>query len=347
MRNNFIYTPSIVIYKIYLFYGIHVRICNLDNKPSKRRMLSMCVADNKVYIFGGVLVAGNAFSRHITQYLNDMYYIDMNIENPNWIEIDRTETTDNIDWPCKRWSHTMNYYDNNIYLIGGSNDTLMYLYVWKYSTIINKWESIEYSDENIPILNKHTSCLYKHYIILFGGTQYNGMRCNDTYVFDIKSEKIFKIECNNKPQKRKRHSMTIINDKIIIYGGLDKHEQALNDLYTINVSDIINNNKPLWIKLDINMPYLYAHNMLSFNNKLIIIGGKDKLGKQGILNDKLIIFNDNDLTKYKTCKINKKYQRYQQQSCIITINNIKCIFLVSGVNADINECNDSIIIYIE
>ena len=344
MRKNFNYSPSIILYLLCKFYGIYIKDINFDNKPSKRRYMGVCNGNNIIYLFGGCAETSRGQnSLYVGSYdcYCDMYYIDMKMDSPKWIEIDLGNNW-NGDWPQSRWGHSLDYCNDSIFLIGGRDPNGISLQeIWEYKIETGNWHSKKH--HNIPGFCEHASCVYNRFIIIFGGRNESKL-----YICDTKTHEIYSIKSLNNPETRDCHSMTTINDTIIMYGGANTDNEALNDIYSINASDIINNNKPIWIKLDINLPSFYAHNMLTYNNKLIIIGGKDKLGLKGKVSKHLIIFNDiNDLKSFTKYKIDKKYQRYLHKSCIIkTKNNVTYLYVINGCNANIEESNDNFIIYI-
>lgn len=269
-------------------------------------------------------------------------------------------SNDNI--PQKRANCTLNYYENNLYLYGGNlsyrgclND------LWKYSIKTNKWKELK----SFKFCQNHESIIYKHNIIFFGG-KYHNRYYNDIYSYNIKQNSWKIIETINKPSQRIGHSLILINDIILIYGGRNKRGIVLNDCYILNISNI--KHKNAWINIDMNIGYLTFHSMTNDKYKIICFGGKniDLIAD----NNLIIIYNINCLINQNQLsilivgylrKIEKKYTfliqnlikfsiqnfvglikieqhlhrinpRYSHKNCPVAVNNKQKILVFGGFN---------------
>ena len=75
--------------------------------------------------------------------------------------------------PLCRSACTLDYYNNDIYLIGG-NKSAQDSDVWIYSIQNNSWVNIPVNIDEFKVnATSHKTVVYKHYIILFGGMGYN------------------------------------------------------------------------------------------------------------------------------------------------------------------------------
>ena len=168
---------------------------------------------------------------------------------------------------------SLNCWNNCLYLFGGyiknygqSNS------LWKYGINGNSWTLIK-SNNKPPQSQFHKCCVYKHYLVLFGGiAQQNGwVGYNEIYLFDTINETWKCMEVNNKPKERYGHGMTIYNEYLIISAGKHADGSCINDSYYININDVINNNSPIWIPIDLSNINFNFHFLLTYDYKYGII----------------------------------------------------------------------------
>ncbi len=131
----------------------------------------------------------------------------------------------------------------------------------------------------------HTLTYMKQYFILIGGNGINGLS-NDAWLIDIAQKELYwlKIQIDNQnmiPCPRLYHSSGICEkgnakDILIVFGGRDQKEQALNDIWGLRKH---RNGKWDWIKAPINnnliMKSRYNHSCVFYGSLMIIIGGKN------------------------------------------------------------------------
>ena len=243
----------------------------------------------------------------------------------------------------------MNYYDENLYLFGGSIDKNTFSNeLWKYSINENIWYNIV-TGYDTPTCSGHRMVTFKNYLILFGGyTMINKkwMCYNNIYIYDCDKKMWNKIECNNKPLARYQHAMCIVNNNLIINGGLDINDKQLNDMYSISINNIINNNSPEWIKINNNIPPLFGHLMLFNEHKLYFFGGKNKSNGHYISNHGLLIYDDNNFNTTAICKTDGANRRCSHNGCIIHLNGKDYIFIFGGFN-ERRTFHEAILIYIQ
>ena len=188
--------------------------------------------------------------------------------------------------------------------------------------------------------------IYKEYLILFGGiNNINGTwkGYNDIYIYDCDNNIWNKFECNNKPRKRYWHGMCIVNSKLIVYGGLDVDDVHVNDTYSINVDNIINNNRPTWITVNTNIPPLCAHLLLFNQDKLYCFGGENQNRRKHTENNDLLIYDTNTKNAHQ---IKEVKPRSGHNGCVIHWNNMDCIFVFGGAKSQ-NWLNDTFLICIQ
>ena len=175
--------------------------------------------------------------------------------------------------PYLREGLTLNYCYNCLYVFAGKDGYRYYNDVWCYRLDKRFWDEIIDTHDNTGVRPNprynHTCVVYREYIILFGGkgTINNKSKdlkyFNDIWMFNTTSNRWKEIKYDISdgiyPCGREGHSMNIINDNIFIIGGQSMDNYILNDVYCINAKNIINDNKPHWIKVDIKMPHLHKH----------------------------------------------------------------------------------------
>lgn len=247
-------------------------------------------------------------------------------QNTKWTQLKKQQT-----WPGKRGEHTLNYYNNNIYMFGGCDDGDNYHNsLWVYNIKTNKWINQQHKSKNninIPKVAYHKTVIFNDNIILFGGKDDNYDHYNDIYIYNIKDNIWHKIICNNKPPKRQQHGMAISNKKLVIQGGLDDDDNALNDMYIININDIINDEKnKTWIKINTINHKVYSHLFLSFKQtKILCFGGYP-------YNNNLFIYQDIKKSNKQTVQIKNIKPRREHNGCLVTVNDTIYMFVMGGYN---------------
>ena len=227
-----------------------------------------------------------------------MFIVDK--EPKKWIKIKKRG---NI-WPGKLASTQLVYNNGNIYLFGGIDNDGTTNGFYFYNIKTKKWSEID--NWNKP--NKccgHQMKYYSNHLILFGGVG-NIAYYNDIYIYSINECWWQKIDCKNKPKKRCYHNICINNEYLIISGGISKNKKGtfiLNDMYIININDILNYNSPKWIKLNTYFDRLHGHSLFSYKHKLICFGG---LNSKNILKNNLTTYIDGNNFVERYSNINSK-----------------------------------------
>ena len=220
--------------------------------------------------------------------------------------------------------------------------------LWKYNINSNKWNKMN-TTYNPPKCNQHRVITYKNYLILFGGfnkIDNKPVGSNDLYIYDCDNNIWNKIECINKPLARCFHGMCIVNKYLIIHAGQDINHKVLNDMYSIDINDIIINNSPKWIKVNNNIPPIVGHLMLGYKNRLYCFGGESKNWTYFRNND-LRIYNFMDFNTGTLHKISKIDKRCLHNGCIIHLNNHDYIFVFGGMCTPRYRYNDAFLICVQ
>ena len=181
--------------------------------------------------------------------------------------------------PKRMWC-TLNYYNNSLYLYGGYGNNTYSNEMYGYSINNHNWEEINHYYYTPPGTIKHKTVMYKHYIILFGGLFNdinNDTECfNDIYTFNTMTNAWNRVDCINKPQPRCDHGMTIMDDHLIIHGGINQDSRVLSDIYHINLSHVTSPNlntseKPIWYPIYGDNPPIWGHVLFKDRSKYVNI----------------------------------------------------------------------------
>ena len=175
--------------------------------------------------------------------------------------------------PTERHGSTLEYYGHKLYMFGGAiKSRVRSNTLWIYYIKRKEWRMIK-NDFKLPKVGNHRTVVYGKYMFLFGGLNFDVMVgkwiCyNDLYLLNMETLKWTLIDCSNKPIGRRSHGMILVGHHILIHGGADVKDNVYDDCYIINVNDVINKRNPKWIKIEIDLPTLMSHTMISHNNQL-------------------------------------------------------------------------------
>ena len=183
--NNKIMSSELYLFDMRDKYWLKI---DSNKSPQGRAAHASATMKNKVVYYGGLT--------NIGQYADDnLLLLEINenvITDAKWRRIPKKGKT-----PGKRYGHTMEYLNHNLFLYGGSFYSEQYKKVinlndiWIFDTNCYEWTQLkeEYNDNSVSARVYHTFCLY------------------------------------NKINRE--------NDTIVLYGGRDPHNRSLNDLYEL------------------------------------------------------------------------------------------------------------------
>ncbi|CAO3640182.1 unnamed protein product [Mucor fragilis] len=218
------------------FYVLHTntrqwsRVRTKGRLPTERAGHSTCVSDDGVmYIFGG------HFQR---KYLNDLCAFNVK-EYPakaEW-EFIRVEN----QGPTPRSGHISVIYDKKLYIFGGINASHLYNDIWYFDLVTHVWHQIS-AVGYIPAPREScAAALVDDTIYIFGGRGLNGCGLGDLCAFRIKSQRWYMFQSMGAPPSpRYGLSMTVIHNKIYVFGG-DSVTGKTDDsayVYTLDCSKI-------------------------------------------------------------------------------------------------------------
>ncbi|KAL7751311.1 Kelch repeat-containing protein 3 [Sorochytrium milnesiophthora] len=205
---------------------------------------------NELIFFGGEYYDGNK-----CEFYNDLFRY--NIEKGEWKRI----TSPNSPGP--RSSHQVVITpQGTLFLFGGEfasrNETQFFHYkalppllcdFWTFDLKTNKWDRMELKVKPSP-RSGHRMCLWKHYIVLFGGfydTYVQTKYFDDLWLFDLQEYKWIQVDIPGttpKPSPRSGFQLFTYRDTVFLYGGYYKQfikgERAKGvvhtDLWTLKMS---------------------------------------------------------------------------------------------------------------
>ena len=184
--------------------------------------------------------------------------------------------------------------NNKLYVCGGLTMNILEMSLWCLNLEGLEWNKIIQKDHSHNRFG-HTATVFQNKIYFFGGRTKNesGFSFQDFEIFSITEGVYYKPNFGkiNNPQTRRNHIAELINEHILIHGGITENNEILNDCYILNLSLL------KWYKANINKmrpgPKLYGH-----TSSLVI-------PRQHLLSKKLTIYTYPD-TEVVNCRIKQK-----------------------------------------
>lgn len=189
----------------------------IGKKPSGRYghtigVIAIMNFDSKIYLYGG--------------QLDDVVYNDLAVFNlssfrrPD-VQWEWVIPADNIR-PPPLTNHTMDVYDNKLWLFGGSTGQKLTNDLWVFDPLSDKWDKPKTFGAIPPPLEEHASVVHKDCLIVHGGKNIQGDALSDVYFLNLVTKTWFKMPSNYAlhPQGKFGHTLsTIKGDKLLILGG--------------------------------------------------------------------------------------------------------------------------------
>ena len=205
-----------------------VTITTVD-QPSPRSNFTMTALPNgDMLMFGGEFCDGSG-----TVVYNDMFR--WNVEKGEWRQIESPNT------PPPRCSHQAVYHNEKLYVFGGEYATLdqfhHYRDMWQLDIKTHSWTELAPCGECPSARSGHRMCVWRGYIVLFGGfyEQKRDMHWyNDTYIYSFQEETWRKVQQKplaQIPRVRSGHQLVLhtTEDCMYMYGGFSKEKLAVQD----------------------------------------------------------------------------------------------------------------------
>ncbi|GKT17492.1 hypothetical protein ADUPG1_011112, partial [Aduncisulcus paluster] len=238
----------------------------------EKRFLHTCVSHrNNMYLFGG----------QSSSHLDNLWKYDTSTRK--WNKIVGMSLS-------HRSSHSACVIDDCMYIVAGETRQHFVNDVWAYHFLDNRWERIDgrmKTHLKPPVRSGHACIAKNNKIYMFGGSirqDDTKMYGSDLWSFDPSTNIWESIEVDISPMARYGHTMTVVNNKIYMFGGFSG--QYCGDLWELSIVELesgIEHGK--WEQISVSGPTPTARQMhasCAHNGELYISGGR---GFEGVLSD--------------------------------------------------------------
>jgi hypothetical protein len=165
-----------------------------------------------------------------------------NMSESLWIADTNTAVSELANVPALRYGHTSLVAQQSVFIWGGMSSNQQVLGdVWQLSLVNMTWSNVT---SNAPRLVGHSSIIYSQWIVSCFGRNHDNKVHRKCHVLDslTGSSHGFAYNSDIRPLARAWATLTLpINSTTaIMYGGQSKNGSLLNDLWTLDVSDLPN-----------------------------------------------------------------------------------------------------------
>ncbi|WWC85441.1 uncharacterized protein L201_000304 [Kwoniella dendrophila CBS 6074] len=170
-------------------------------------------------------------------------------------------------------AHTTTLVGEKLFIFGGGDGPSYSNEVWILDTTTHRFSRPTIGTPKTPIpppRRAHTTVLYKHYLVIFGGG--NGQAAlNDVWALDVSDiNNLSWHEWKTKgdiPQKKGYHTSNLVGDKMIVFGGSDGHA-SFADIHVLNLQTRV------WTLITTDVKHnRLSHTSTQVGSYLFIIGG--------------------------------------------------------------------------
>ncbi|XP_077412460.1 uncharacterized protein LOC144043083 isoform X2 [Vanacampus margaritifer] len=198
--------------------------------PSKRWSHSMCLSDPDT----AILIGGETSEQNSCK--DSLWKLEL--DNDFWYPV--SSSTSGPAPPCTR-GHSATYdpESKSIFVYGGLREGQRYSELYILNTLKWKWNLVK-AKGNVPTLAYHSAVFYKKELFVFGGINASQSSVekscsNALYIFNPEFQLWYKpIVDGVKPLPRFGHSITLLSQRLIIFGGR-KTATYLNDLHILDL----------------------------------------------------------------------------------------------------------------
>jgi hypothetical protein len=218
-------------------------LVSLSPSPVSLRNAKSLIHDNKVYIYGGIDTNNNP-SMVISIY---------DIASDTW----STATG-----PAENYGHSISKFNNLLISIGGNNGTVNHTNIYTYNLDTGNTNDYPVTDTDTLYGTSH---IYNNELYYIGGKNQSGIS-NKMVIF--KDLPIFQNkEVLETPFRLHKHGSCIIDNYLVVYGGIDENEKPSNKIYIFNLVT------RTWNKYKTITEPRYGHCLLNIDNEPFVIGG--------------------------------------------------------------------------
>lgn len=190
-----------------------VRLATKGVGPSERYGHTAVLVGHEMWVFGGCDVAGRFF--------NDLFVLDL--DTNVWTCI--LPGADGGDWPMARHFHGAAAVGSSFFVFFGKSNGYMND-VHRFDTAARKWQKIECECEDQPSRRYGHSVVECHGdVLVFGGFDDFGLRCNDLWLFEVLSGSsgrwTLMRHLQSEAPEALHHGATASEGSMIVWGGMD------------------------------------------------------------------------------------------------------------------------------
>lgn len=148
--------------------------------------------------------------------------------------------------PSAREGSTLVRFQNKGILFGGFTGNQKMNDVWTLNTSKWFWQPIVQQPEEAPKSGRygHTANIYQNNkMVVFGGQRKNflgskGYRenFNDIWIMNLLTYEWKHVMTQNFIEQRKNHAAVLFQDRLVVYGGIDKYNQYLSEVQEFNLT---------------------------------------------------------------------------------------------------------------
>ncbi|CAJ1073619.1 probable serine/threonine-protein kinase DDB_G0272254 [Xyrichtys novacula] len=198
--------------------------------PSKRWSHTMCLSDPDT----AILIGGETAEQN---YCKDSLW-KLELDNDFWFPM--TSSSLGPAPPCA-CGHSATYDPDSksVFVYGGLMKDQCYSELYILNTLTWKWRLVK-ARGNVPNLAFHSAAFYKKELFVFGGVKPSHLSeekscSNVLYIFNPEYELWYQpIVEGDRPLPRYGHSVTLMSQKLIIFGG-QRTATYLNDLHVLDL----------------------------------------------------------------------------------------------------------------
>ncbi|THU68734.1 hypothetical protein C4D60_Mb08t06980 [Musa balbisiana] len=253
------------------------------------------VGKSKVVVFGGFADK---------RFLDDIAVYD--IENRLWFTPECTGSgSDEQVGPSPRAFHVAVAIDCNMFIFGGRSGGKRMGDFWMLDTDIWQWSELtSYGDLPSPREFAAASAIGNRKIVMYGG--WDGKKwLSDVYILDTISLEWTELSITGSvPQPRCGHSATMVEKRLLIFGGRGGGGPIMSDLWALKGLIDEENETPGWTQLKLpgqNPSPRCGHTVTSGGHYLLLFGGHGTggwLSRYDIYhNDCIILDRDDPIAK--------------------------------------------------
>ena len=178
-------------------------ITSLSNKPKSRKLTSMVLVDDTIFIFGGVNSA----------CLDDLWIADIKNYDFKWRLMKPTAKFN----PNGRYGHSAVFYNNNLYIYGGYLNDYSFMnkeyidYIIVYEILSNRYTfELCQNKKEVKMRRNHICELVNSQMVIHGGLDEDYNFLNDFYYLELITMKWIKLEVSGEKPYLAFHSSALV-----------------------------------------------------------------------------------------------------------------------------------------